>query len=261
MTINLNEWIEANDSDVDWSLFGEPWDLMQLRHNPFRNEQIQSLLSASGVLQMEQPAVLDLGCGPGILGKLILKQRPATHYVGADSDPLMLAAMRHLLSGSNAQAMLVDLRETDWPRGLGPFDSVVSLTALHWLSQAHQKDLYSDVFGILKEGASFVVGDPYLPEDPHERELLAQLQEQRIQKEHGQTWKEFWDAFFSKYPIRQVRADYQESKGCSGPFEGTDDGYTLAFQMKVLQEAGFINPTVFWKNGLRAVYGGMKPAH
>jgi len=258
--MNLNEWLEANDSHVDWSPFGEAWDSMQLRHNPYRNEQIQSLLSASGVLHMEQPSVLDLGCGPGILGKLILKHRPNTHYVGADSDPLMLAAMRHLVNGSNVQATLVDLREADWTRGLGQFDSVVSLTALHWLSQAHQKKLYSDIFGILKQGGSFVVGDPYLPEDPHEEESLAKLQQQRIQNERGQTWEEFWEAFLSQYPIRQVRADYAESRGCSGPFEGADHGYTLAFQMKALHDAGFVDATVFWKDGLRAVYGGMKPA-
>lgn len=259
--MNLNEWLEANDSHVDWSVFEEPWDLMQLRHNPFRNEQIQSLVSASGVLQMKQAAVLDLGCGPGILGRLILKQRPTTHYVGADSDPLMLAAMRHLVCGANVQALLIDLRKADWTRGLGPFNSVVSLTALHWLSQAHQRDLYSDVFGILKDGGSFVVGDPYRPEDPNERESLRQLQERRIQKEHGQTWDEYWNTFYSNYAIREVRANYHESKGDSGPFEGTDDGYTLAFQMSALQQAGFINPTVFWKDGLRVVYGGRKPAY
>jgi len=37
-------------------------------------------------------------------------------------------------------------------------------------------------------------------------------------------------------------------------------GYTIAFQMKALHGAGFINPTLFWKEGLRAGYGGMKPA-
>jgi len=260
--MNLTEWLQANDTHVDWSLFEEPWDLMQLRHNPFRTEQIQSLLSASGVLQMDHPAILDLGCGPGILGKLILKQRPTAHYVGADSDPLMLTAMRHLVEGTNVQSVLVDLRDDSWTRAVdGPFDSVVSLTALHWLSQAHQKDLYSDVFSVLKDGGSFVVGDPFLPEDPDERELLSQLQERRIQRGQGQTWDEFWNAFYVRYPIRQIRADYHESRGDPGLFEGTDDGYPLAFQTKALQEAGFINPTVFWKDGLRAVYGAMKPAH
>ena len=195
--MSLDEWIEANDQRVDWSLFGEPWDSMQLKHNPFRRDQIDAILSVSDTFEKEDLSVLDLGCGPGILGRLILQKKPNAHYVGADGDPLMLTAMRHLSEGMNVQARLVDLRETDWARELQErFDSVISLTALHWLSKEHQKALYGTVFHVLKPGGSFVVGGPYLPEVIEDKNKLEALQSRYIQEEKGQTWEEYWQSFF-----------------------------------------------------------------
>ena len=37
-----------------------------------------------------------------------------------------------------------------------------------------------------------------------------------------------------------------------------EDGYPLSFELKALREAGFGKPVIFWKKGLRAVFGGMK---
>ena len=257
--MNLQEWIEKNRGVVDWSLFDEPWDAMQLTHNPFRTEQIDAILAASRLLQKRTGTVLDLGCGPGVLGRQILNQRPHLHYIGADGDPLMLAAVGELVSVPNVRTMLVDLRKTEWAEGLTPqFDSVVSLTALHWLSQPHQRALYGAVYQILKPGGTFVVGDPYAPEDPEERKEFDPLEELAKQNEGGQTWEEFWKGFFTRYPIRQLYADYHKDKGYQEPCEGTDDGYPLSFQLNALREAGFGKPAIFWKKGLRVVYGGMK---
>jgi SAM-dependent methyltransferase len=258
--MDLIEWIETNDRLVDWGFFAEPWDSMQLRHNPFRTEQIDAMLSGSGILDKEQAYVLDLGCGPGILGRCINNARPNAHYVGVDGDPLMLAAARHLLTGVDIQTQLVDLRGAEWTKGLANhFDSVVSLTALHWLSQVHQRVLYEAVFQMLKPGGTFMIGDPYQPEDLGDKRKLQSQQEQLIDKQDGRTWTEFWESFFEKYPVQEIYVDYHKSKGYQEPFEGSEEGYPLSFQMKALQDAGFAPTTVYWKEGLRAVYGGTKP--
>ena len=69
--------------------------------------------------------------------------------------------------------MQLDLRETDWGRKLvGRFDSVISLTALHRLSVEHQRETYLAAFDVLKPGGTFIVGDPYQPEDMEERKKL-----------------------------------------------------------------------------------------
>ena len=74
--MKLIHWLQINDSLIDWQMFVEPWDSMQLRHNPFRNEQIAAIIKSAGIEHVESPEVLDLGCGPGVLGRHILKLKP-----------------------------------------------------------------------------------------------------------------------------------------------------------------------------------------
>ena len=74
----------------------------------------------------------------------------------------------------------------------------------------------------------------------------------------GQSWAEFWEAFFGKYPIKELYTNYHIEKGYQIPFEGSDDGYPLSSHLRTLKEVGFSSVSVFWKADLRAVYGGTK---
>jgi SAM-dependent methyltransferase len=258
--LKLDEWLKENELVVDWNLFFSPWDEMQLKHNPFRQAQIEAIFASAHIREKQSPIVLDLGCGPGVLGRQLANEKPLGEYFGLDGDPLMLAAMHRLLQGKRVRALQEDLRKTEWSRGLaGHFDSVVSLTALHWLSQAHQNETYLAAFGVLKPGGSFIVGDPYLPEDSKVRERLEALHYKRAAKLRGQTWQEFWQSFFEKYPIEQMYTDYHKEKGYQIPFEGSDEGYPISYHIKALRAVGFIDVSVFWKSDLRVVYGGKKP--
>ncbi len=257
--MTFDQWLNENDARIDWTLFSSPWDAMQLRHNPFRQEQIKAVLSSSRVFEKESPIVLDLGCGPGVLGRLVIDEKPSAQYYGVDGDPLMLAAMRHLVHGKHVHAVQLDLRKTGWSRKLvGQFDSVVSLTALHWLSLEHQKQTYLAAFDVLKPGGTFIVGDPYQPKNLEERKKLETLHEERASTQYGETWEEFWEGFFDTYPIKQLYTEYHTEKGYQIPFEGSDDGYPLSSHLKALREVGFGSVSVFWKADLRAVYGGTK---
>jgi SAM-dependent methyltransferase len=259
--MKLDTWLRENEAVVDWSLFSSPWDEMQLKHNPFREEQIEAVLRCSGALEIRPPVVLDLGCGPGILGKLLLVQQPNAHYFGVDGDPLMLAAMGHLLNGTHVSGLHTDLRKTEWSHSLrGRFDSVISLTALHWLSQEHLKSIYRAALDVLKPGGMFVVGDPYQPQDPMERKKLEAIHGEKAITLTGQTWEEFWKSFFRRYPIEHMYTEYHKEQGYQIPFEGSDDGYPLSDHLKTLRDLGFDTVSVLWKADLRAVYGGRKRA-
>jgi len=257
--VSFVQWLKKNEMHIDWELFSSPWDEMQLKHNPFRQEQIEAIINSSGILKHEAPVVLDLGCGPGILGKLITNEKPLTQYTGIDGDPLMLTAMQHLLGRRHIHALQIDLRSPDWSRSFNNhFDSVISLTALHWLSQEHQMETYKAVYRVLKPGGTFIVGDPYKLEESKERENLEAIHSERASMLTGKTWEEFWNNFFDKYLIKQAYTDYHKEMGYQIPFEGSDDGYPLSFQIKALQDIGFTNVSILWKADLRAVYGGTK---
>jgi len=244
--MDFEAWLKKNEPLIDWSLF-------------FRQEQIEAIVHSSRVLQKESPVVLDLGCGPGILGKLLTDQKPTTQYFGVDGDPLMLSSMKHLLSGRNITALQHNLRKAEWSQQFrGHFDSVISLTALHWLSQEHQNEIYKSAYKVLKPGGTFSIGDPYKPEDPQERKELEELHYKYSATQSGQTWEEFWQNFFDKYSMKEMYTEYHAKKGYQIPFEGSDEGYTLSSHLKALKGAGFSDVSVFWKADLRAVYGGTK---
>jgi SAM-dependent methyltransferase len=258
-TMDFITWLKENDSLIDWQLFDDPWDAMQRRHNQFRDDQIDFILRASGLLEIQAARILDLGCGPGILGRRALLNRANAEYFGVDGDPLMLAAMQHLVPGSNVHPLQIDLRKTGWVlQYQAQFDAVISLTALHWLSQNHLKQLYRAIYSVLKPGGHLVIGDPYLPFEPTEKDQLKAFQDERIALEKGITWDDFWKAFFERYPIKDAYTEYHRSLGYQEPFEGSDDGYPITFYENALTEAGFSSVTTYWKSGLRIVYGGSK---
>jgi SAM-dependent methyltransferase len=258
---NLLSWLQKHGQHVDWQLFSDPWDQMQRKHNPFRDEQIEAILSGAGIAEDEMHTVLDLGCGPGILGRRIHSKRPHIEYYGVDGDPLMLAAMQYLLPSPHMHPLLVDLRSHGWLlQYQNNFDAVVSLTALHWLTKTQLEQLYRAMLAVLKPGGRLVIGDPYLPESTSDRKESLRLQERYRSSETGMTWDEFWAAFYDRYPINEIRAAYQDACFGGDLFQGSDDGYPISFYLNSLGKAGYIEPSVYWTKGLRVVYRGIKPS-
>jgi trans-aconitate methyltransferase len=258
--MKLESWIRANKNFIDWKYFASQWDAMQQRHNPFRKDQIETIAALAGILGVESKTILDLGCGPGTLGKRILEHRPDTRYYGMDADPLVLNAAQRLLPNT-CHYQIMDIRTKGWAsRYTNTFDCVVSLTALHWLSKVHLKEAFVAIYTALKPNGWIIVGDPFLPENEHEKRMLAAFQEERMALEKGPTWEEYWEELFRMYPIREIYQKYYCDSACDKLYEGSDDGYPVSFYLDSLGESGFKEASVFWKVGLRVVYGGMKVA-
>lgn len=259
MTMDLQSWLRQNDDVVDWTYFSSLWDEMQLRHNPFRDTQADTLLYSAGIMEKDTPHVLDLGCGPGGLARRITKLKPNAMYCGIDTDPVVLAAARKLLSSVQDRFILADLRDPEWGvDAQRPFDSIISLTALHYLSKPHLKGVYARAYSLLREGGWMVVGDPYLPEEDIELRRLSSFQDALIAREKGPTWDEYWEKLFQRYPIEDAYKEYHRKGSNQKLFEGSDDGYPISFYSHSMREAGFSKVSVFLKIGLRVVYGGMK---
>lgn len=135
--------------------------------------------------------VLDLGCGDGRLLALVLEARRAAGGVAVDFSPPMLERARERFSDVPG----VEVREHDLAEplpDLGSFDLVVSSLAIHHLEDARKRELYAEVFRLLRPGGRFSnlehVSSPtpelhraYLalarvPEDPSNRLLDVETQ-------------------------------------------------------------------------------------
>lgn len=139
-----------------------------------------------------------------------------------------------------------------------PFDAVISLTSLHWLSEKNQKALYGRIHSVLKDGGVFANGDPYLPTDETIRNRLSTLQKEKAKAVMGETWDQYWESIYSQYRIKGLLDETKQSLFHWEDFEGSDDGYTTDFHLESLKEAHFKKHDVYWQGGLRIVYGGVK---
>ena len=79
-------------------------------------------------------ALIDLGCGPGLLA---LGFAPFVRSVtGVDPEPAMIAAAREAAAARRVALQLIEARVEDLPSGLGPVEVVTIGRALHWMTPA-----------------------------------------------------------------------------------------------------------------------------
>ncbi|TNE65206.1 MAG: class I SAM-dependent methyltransferase [Bacteroidetes bacterium] len=99
----------------------------------------------------ENPAVLELACGPGNITKYLLDKRPDLRILGTDLSPAML----ELAQANNPSATFKQLDCRDAGTCSGPFDAVVFGFGLPYISREEAADLIRDVAGILTPGGIF----------------------------------------------------------------------------------------------------------
>lgn len=115
------------------------------------------------IAQRWQPAprrIVDLGCGDGVLGRLLLALYPEADVWFADFSPPMLDAARRRL-GAEPRAHLVqaDFGEMGWTHALAPAwpaDIVVSGFSIHHQPDAEKQRIYGQIHDQLAPGGLFL---------------------------------------------------------------------------------------------------------
>ena len=127
---------------------------------PMAQEQIGVMTS---ILKTGKPveSFLDLGCGDGILGAAILGEYPNARGVLVDFSEPMLEQAREQLKEYVDQLVFenLDYGSPAWVDRMqvyGPFDAVVSGYSIHHQPDARKRELYEEIFSLLKPGGWFV---------------------------------------------------------------------------------------------------------
>ncbi len=98
--------------------------------------------------------VLDLGTGDGRMLALILSVRPGATGVALDgSEPMLELAAARFEGHPGVATLLHDMMEP--LPDLGTFDAVVSSFAIHHLEDNRKRELYREVFGMLRPDGVF----------------------------------------------------------------------------------------------------------
>ncbi len=128
---------------------------------PLAQEQVEVALRLIDHAGLPVRRFLDLGCGDGFLGAVLLERFPDASGVFVDFSEPMLEAAHERLSpfGARCQIQAADLSQPDWQDALPSsprFDVVISGFAIHHLQDERKRDLYSEVLELLKPGAFFL---------------------------------------------------------------------------------------------------------
>jgi len=104
---------------------------------------------------------LDIGCGGGALTLALLDRYPKARATLVDYSEPMLTETRERLApyGDQCAILTADLATQDWPSDVetrAPFDAIVSGFAIHHLTDERKRELYAEVFALLRPGAFFI---------------------------------------------------------------------------------------------------------
>lgn len=211
---------------------------------PLAKEQLEVLLH---VVTSKHPTIdrfLDLGCGDGILSRLLLQQYPSAKGVLLDFSEPMLEAARKNFTSEQATIYQFDMYQ---PLELvhAPFDVVVSGYAIHHLTDERKKSLYAEIYDLLSPGGVFVnvehVASPSAwVENLWNQAFIDNLYEMEQRNGGAATRAEIEDRILNAPP--------------------DDDIVTpVEVQCDWLREIGFEHVDCYMKIYALAVFGGIKP--
>jgi SAM-dependent methyltransferase len=237
----------------DWKYWLRRWDEQQTSFNPDRERRFSAMFDVAEALVGRRFRALDLGCGPGSLSIRLLKRFPAARSVAVDYDPVALRVGQGALGRVNGRLTWVDaqLGHAGWREKLpaGRFDAAFSTTALHWLRPRELRQLYRDLYRILRPGAVFLNGDhlPWGARDARLRRLAERVRSMRFRgslTSEWSGWKKWWEDA-KQVPQLEPCFRLQEERHSQHP---KDLESPLPLHVGALRRAGFRETAVVWQD-------------
>ena len=220
-------------------------------HDLFVAEQQRMLavlqsLYAAFVKDGSPKAMLDLGCGDGIVTAAIVGTDPTVSVTLVDDSTRMLERARERLAGlDNVRCILADFEDILLAHTItGTYDFVASSLALHRLMLGDKKSLFQYIYDHLRPDGYFVILDIVLaPSD-------------RLERWYFSLWREWMtehDRFagLGEEEIEKTINSFKDNN-CNKPD-------TLNIQLEMLRFAGFVDVDCYFKYGMFALFGGRKP--
>jgi tRNA (cmo5U34)-methyltransferase len=179
--------------------------------------------------------VVDLGAGTGALGAAVLETLPDVRVELVDIDPNMLEVAAARCAAHSERCRVRRARfEDDLPR----CHAVVASLALHHVeSHTEKRDLYRAIHDALEPDGLIAVADALIYPDGPERERMI-------------------EDLFAHMARNGIPAS--EAAEHLGQWAEEDFYVPLPDELRLIADAGFPRPDIFWRDGLIAVYGGFK---
>lgn len=217
---------------------------------PGANLQLEIITKLVSVWCPYPSRILDLGCGDGILGRMLLATYPSAYVFFGDFSDSMLDKVRQKIdTESRAKIVQIDFATSEWKKHVEagiPFDIIVSGFSIHHQPDARKRTLYSEIYGLLNEGGVFLNLDQV--------------------KSKTSSTSEIFDSFFLDHIRRslsksdqnqmmsQIEKAYYEDKKENIPAP-------VEKQCQWLCDIGFDDVDCFFKTFELALFGGKKTSN
>jgi len=191
--------------------------------------------------------ILDLGCGDGILGRMLLAEHPTAYAVFADFSEPMLSKVRQKVGASKTATVIqVDFATPSWMKAVKtetPFDVIVSGFAIHHQPDDRKKALYAEIYELLEEGGVFLNLDQVSSETSSISEIFDSFFLENIRRSLANS---------DQHEImNQVEKAYYDDKKENIPAP-------VGKQCQWLRDIGFEDVDCFFKTFELALFGGKK---
>jgi tRNA (cmo5U34)-methyltransferase len=193
----------------------------------------------------DKTALLDLGCGDGILTQSILEidGNVSATLIDASDDMLVKAkeGLRDYKDIAFIRASFQEVMAADIIRS--SFDFIVSSLAIHHLTTNEKREFFNKIHSHLHAGGYFLNIDVILPPTDTLEQWYLQL------------WNEWMEERKKLFGIdRDLFSDV--TRRYKAYDENKPD--TLDSQLNALRDIGFCEVDCFYKYGVFAVYGGKR---
>lgn len=159
------------------------WAATAMSKRPWRAEFFARMEQEIAAAVPPARGILELGSGPGFLAQYLLQNLPGVSYVMLDFSAAMHQLARQRLGKLAERAQFVerDFKQAGWSEGLGVFDCVVTMQAVHELRhKRYAPALHAAVRGLLAPGGRYLVCDHYFgPDGMQNDRLYMTVDEQR----------------------------------------------------------------------------------
>ena len=126
---------------------------------PLAQEQLETI---SRIIDKFNPSIdyfLDLGCGDGFLGRFIYELYPNSEGVFLDISQEMINKVKEKSLKESTRYIVKDFGEEDWVssiKSIKKFDLIISGFSIHHIDNEKKRNLYQDIFNLLKPGGIFI---------------------------------------------------------------------------------------------------------
>jgi SAM-dependent methyltransferase len=159
------------------------WERTANTVRPFRHEVfahfVTEVRNHSGIVSR----VLELGSGPGFLAQRLLQELDNISYVALDFSDAMHELARARLGplAERVEFVTADFKDPIWTEGLGSFDCIVTLQAVHELRhKRYATTLHRQARSVLAPNGLYLFCDHFVGEGGMENaELYMSLKEQQ----------------------------------------------------------------------------------